>query len=163
MSIKTLFEKTEITAASSVVAVLLLAGFVQIPVFEAEATNPNCGNATVSGTDGDDSGAGFFSGTGVDDTIKGKDGNDTILDTDPGTSDHLCGQNGNDSIFDLGGGADFLKGGDGDDLLDDIDPVTPAIDTYQCGPGEDSVFDIDGVVNNSIILDPDECENVFDI
>jgi Ca2+-binding RTX toxin-like protein len=107
-----MMRKIAIALAVGVLFLLLSAGVVF-------AVTKICDQSTCVGTSGNDN----LTGTAIDNTITGRDGNDTINDTQGADRDTIRGNKGNDTI-------DVREGNNGSNNKDFVN----------CGPGKDTVF-----------------------
>jgi Ca2+-binding RTX toxin-like protein len=134
----TLLEKaddTDNSAADFSVSTTTLKRNNAAPITEQSCLAPQCPNATIKGTDGDDT----IRGTKKRDVIDGLGGNDTISSLN--RKDIVCGGFGNDVIrtgnakdkLFGGGGNDTLLGGNGRDVMNGGDGT----DTCNGGLGKD--------------------------
>ena len=119
------------------------------------------GDDIIDGGNGDDdlnggSGADDIKGGSGDDNIWGGNGDDLI--TGSAGDDMVSGQFGADTLF-ADSGNDFLFGGVDDDLL--VGNLLRGVNTFDCGPGSDSVWWDGGFTGGTIVIGTDVLGDIF--
>jgi Ca2+-binding RTX toxin-like protein len=109
------------------------------------------------------SGDDTIDGSRVRDELYGQSGNDTLRGA--GSGDRLEGDAGND-VLEGGSGGDFLEGDEGILVGHDVLTGGPGLDTLQGGRGNDRLFAVDDVFNETVSCgggtDVAEIDRLFD-